>query len=74
MLGSLDIDVGKRTARITIKHSPISVPSITYFKLSWEYLSPAIPLIPKGPGRDIAIVNEKIIRTPQWSLRPYGRQ
>jgi hypothetical protein len=66
----LDIDVVKRTARITLKHSPISVPSITYHMIPWEYISPAIPLISKGLGRDIAIVNEKITRTPQWSLRP----
>lgn len=64
----LDIDEGKETASITVKHTPISVPSVTYFKFPWEYISPAIPL--QCNGRDIAIVNERIIRKPEWSLRP----
>lgn len=66
----LDIDVGKRAASITVKHTSIIPPSTTYFKLPWEYISPAIPRIQIGHERDIAIVNERIIRTPQWSLRP----
>jgi hypothetical protein len=66
----LDIDAGKKTASIAIKHTGISPPPITYFKFPWEYISPAIPLIPTGLGRDIAIVNERINRTPEWSLRP----
>ena len=66
----LDIDRGKETASIMVKHTPISVPSATYFKFPWEYISPAIPLIPVGHGRDIASVNERIIRKPEWSLRP----
>lgn len=66
----LGINVRERTARISVQHSPISVPSTKYVKLPWEYLSPAIPLNPTGLGRDIAIVNERITCTPQWSLRP----
>lgn len=66
----LDIDAGKQSARISINYSRLSVPPIIYYKWPWEYISPAIPLTPLGPGKDIAIVNEKIIRMPRWSLRP----
>lgn len=66
----LDIDVGKRSARISIDYSPLRLPPIFYYKWPWEYISPAIPLTHLAPGNDIVIVNEKIIRTPQWSLRP----
>lgn len=65
----LDIDVGKRTASVSIDYSPLSLKDERYI-LPWEYISPAIPLTRVRPAKDIAIVNEKINRTPQWSLRP----
>jgi len=66
----LDIDVGKRSARISIDYSPLSIPPEIRYKWPWEYISPAIPSTHLGPGEDIVIVYEKMIRTPQWSLRP----
>lgn len=64
----VDIDVGKRTANVSIDYSPLSLKDERYI-LPWEYISPAIPLTRVRPAKEIAIVNEKIIRTPQWSLR-----
>ena len=66
----LEIDTGKRSARISIDYSPVSIPPIIYYKWPWEYTSPAIPLTPLGPWKDIVIVNDRLIRTPQWPLRP----
>jgi hypothetical protein len=64
----LDIDVGKQKARISIEYKAIE--PFIYHKLPIEFESPAIPLTFLRRAKDIAIVNEKIIRTPQWSLRP----
>jgi len=66
----VNIDVKERIARISIDYSPLNIPPVIYHKWPWEYESPAIPLTSLGPGTDTAIVNEKIIRTPEWSLRP----
>ena len=63
-----DIDVGERKARISIEYTPIR--PFVYHKLPIEFESPAIPLAFLRPAKDIAIVNEKIISTRQWSLRP----
>ena len=66
----VNIDVKQRIARISIDYSPLNIPPVIYHKWPWEYESPAIPLTSLGPGTDTVIVNEKIIRTPEWSLRP----
>ena len=70
----LDIDVNKRIARISIKKrvgsNPLEVRHT--FPEGWKFtwLPGGIPSTSMPPTKDIEIVNEKIIRTPQWSLRP----
>lgn len=66
----LDIDSVKKQATISIDYSGLPTIDIsdTRFIIPWEYVSPAIPYT--RPVRDIAIVNEKIRSTPQWSLLP----
>ena len=65
----LDIDSVKKQATISIDYSPPTIDiDDARFIIPWEYESPAIPFT-RRMG-DIAIVNEKIKSTPQWSLLP----
>ena len=69
-----NIDVTQRIARISIDYSPSSFPPEPVYTLpeGWKFQTRpgGIPLTHLGLAQDTLIVNEKIIRTPQWSLRP----
>jgi hypothetical protein len=62
-----DIDVGQRKARISIDYKPIR--PFVYHWFPYEFESPAIPLTHLR-WKDIAIVHEQIVSTPEWPLRP----
>jgi hypothetical protein len=73
----LDINVGRSTAKILVDYSPpagidfsIGIRDPIYITLPWERETPAIPLSEISPTKDIVTINEKLIRTPEWSLQP----
>jgi hypothetical protein len=71
-----NIDVTQRIARISIEYEyndPSSVYLEPIFKTPiWKFeLRPlGLPLTRLGLAEDTVIVNEKIIRTPEWSFQP----
>ena len=73
----LDINPGTSKAKILVDYNPPSgidfSPGIrdpVYITLPWEVESPAIPLSEVSPIKNLVTINEKNIRTPEWSLQP----